>query len=244
MLVGLLPLVLGLALWEALGTDQSFSFPRPSSWWAAASDMWQAGELAPALRRTVLTFVLGLSASIVVGSALGWLIGASTRFHQALNPILEFIRSTPSVAIVPVATVLFGVSMRMSIVVMLTAIIWPVLLSTTTARRTITPVRLEMGHVVGLSRSDQMRKVVFPSLLPAIMTGTRVSASQGLIIALIIDIIGSGEGIGRVLVEKQQLYEAASVWALMVIIGLLGLVANGLVGAVDSYVQRGWRTES
>ncbi|KRE39392.1 hypothetical protein ASG73_03460 [Janibacter sp. Soil728] len=240
--LGLSPLVLGLILWEVFGDPTSFTFPPPSQWWTAAQGMHQEGLLVVAVWRTMLTFLLGLAISVFVGVVLGWAIGASRRVELALSPLLDFFRSMPSPALVPIATVIFGVSIGMSAIVMLIAIVWPVLLATVTARQTIPPVRLEMGRVLGLSTIDQLRKVVFPSLLPAIMTGTRVAVSQGFVIALLIDIIGSGAGVGRLLVVRQQTFDAASVWALLVVIGLFGLVANGVVAILDHRVQKGWRS--
>lgn len=239
--LGLTPLVVGLVVWQIAGSPMSFTFPNPGTWWRAALSMHEQGLLIPALMRTILTFVYGLALSVLVGVGAGWFIGANRLAERALSPVLDFFRAMPSPALVPVATVIFGVTVGMSAVVMLISIVWPVLLSTISARKTIPPVRLEMGRVLGLSRFDQMRKIVFPSLLPAIMTGTRVAVSQGFVIALLIDIIGAGAGIGRLLVVRQQTFDGASVWALLVVIGLFGLLANGLVALLDHRVQRGWK---
>ena len=122
------------------------------------------------------------------------------------------------------------------------AAFWPVLLAVASARQNIPHVRLEMGRVLGLSKAQQMLKVVLPSLLPAVMTGSRVVVSQGFVVALLIDIIGAGAGIGRLLVVRQQAFDASAVWALLVIIGLFGLVANLIVAAADNRVQTGWRS--
>ncbi|WP_068398765.1 ABC transporter permease [Kribbia dieselivorans] len=240
--IGLTPLVLVLVGWQVFGDPVDFTFPPPSTWWEATKLMWASGELPTALTRTLWTFALGLVFSVVLGTALGWLIGASKTVDRALSPLLDFFRSMPSPAIVPVATIVFGVTIRMSVVVMVLALIWPVLLAVASSRQNIPTVRLEMGRVLGLSGFDRMRKVVLPSLLPAVMTGTRVVVSQGFVVALLIDIIGAGAGIGRLLVVRQQSFDAAAVWALLVIIGLAGLVANLLVSALDNRVQRGWRS--
>lgn len=240
LIVGLSPLVGGLLLWQALGSDDAFTFPRPSSWFDAARTMWQSGELGPALRQTLTTFALGTGVAIVIGAALGWTIGALRSADRSLSPSLEFLRAAPAPALVPVATVLLGVSTLMSVVVMVTAVVWPVLLSTASARREIPPVRLDAGRVLGLSRWHRIRKIEFPSLLPGIMTGVRVTTSLGFVVSLVLDIIGSGSGIGRLLVIKQQSFESPSVWAILVVIGLFGLAANSLVAVAEERVRRGW----
>lgn len=237
--MGLTPLLLLLLLWQLFGSTESLTFPPPSSWWQAANDLFLSGELTQAMSRTLMTFILGVSVAIVVGVAIGWLTGSSRRLARAVNPILELFRTTPTPALVPIATVLFGVSISSSIVIMLISVVWPVLLNTVSSRQLIPAVRIEASEILGLNKFDRMRKVIFPSLLPDIMTGVRTTVSLGFIVALLIDIIGSGAGLGRLLVVSQQQFDSASVWAILVIIGFFGLIVNGAVIYLDTLVKHG-----
>lgn len=241
-LTGLTPLIVLLTAWQVWGSETAFTFPPPSTWWTAAQSMRETGELTPALARTLQTFLYGTGAAIAVGVVLGSMIGASSRISRALSPILEFVRSMPAPTMVPVAVVLFGVSVAMSVFVMVLAVVWPVLLSTAEARRNVPQVRLDAGEVLGLGRTSRLRKVVFPSLLPDIMIGARVSVSLGFVVSLLVDIVGSGEGLGRLLVVRQQSFDAPAVWAILVVIGAFGFVANGLVAVLEKRVRRGWAT--
>ena len=89
---GLLPLILGLALWQALDPQRSPYFPPPSAWWDSVRVMIQNGKLAPALASTLVTFLLAMAIAGIIGGALGIMIGRSRQARRALGPLFEFCR--------------------------------------------------------------------------------------------------------------------------------------------------------
>ena len=82
--------------------------------------------------------------------------------------------------------------------------------------------------------------MIFPSLGPSVMTGLRISVSMSLIVTLVTDIIGTGRGLGRLLVDQQQFFESASVWGLLVVIGAFGYFINVIFGLFESVVFSRW----
>ncbi|GAA4474847.1 ABC transporter permease [Rhodococcus olei] len=238
MILGLTPLVIGLLAWQIFGSEVSFTFPRPSTWWDATQQMYDSGALMPAIRETLATLVIGLALSIVLGGIVGWVVGRSRQLERTLSPLLDFFRSMPAPALIPVITVLLGASVTTGAVIIIIGVMWPILLNTASARRNLPEVRLEMSGVLGLSRSAKMWRVIFPSLIPAMMTGIRIAASTGFVVVLVVDILGAGDGIGRLLLVSQQTFDAPAVWALLTIVGLLGLLVNGLAATADGWVRR------
>lgn len=236
--LGLTPLILALLVWQFAGSDTSFTFPRPSTWWDVAQRLESSGVLLPAIRETMLTLVLGLCLAIVLGCALGWVIGSSRQVDRTLSPLLDFFRSMPAPALIPIITVLLGANVTSGAVIIVIGVIWPILLNTASARRNLPEVRLEMATVLGLSRTTRAWRVIFPSLVPAAMTGIRIAASTGFVVALVVDILGGGVGIGRLLLVSQQTFDAPAVWALLTIVGILGLLVNGVAALADGWVKR------
>src|SRR5262245_21782781 len=114
-LLGLLPLIAILVYWQLTGDPMSTSAPPPSTWWTAFKVMYEDGTFMPAFWITLSTFLEALVAVTIMGVVLGIAIGASRRFHQTVNPLFEFIRTTPPAAIVPVAVLIFGISRRLTI---------------------------------------------------------------------------------------------------------------------------------
>lgn len=237
---GLIPLVLLLAIWQLVGSDSSLSFPPPSTWIDSLKELADEGSLFPALRTTLETFALSLVFATIIGAAMGMAIGASRRVDRALTPLLDIFRSVPPPAYVPVAALILGISMRMSVTVVVIAIVWPILLNTAGAMRGIPAVRFEMSRTIGLGRFERIFKVVVPSLLPAIAVGVRVAVSISLVVTLLVEIIGSSDGIGQLLAERQQSFDAAGVWGLLLLIGVLGVLINALIAAGERRLLRNW----
>ncbi len=115
---------------------------------------------------------------------------------------------------------------------------WPILLNTATAMRAVPAVRLDMSRTLGLTIGERWRKVVLPTLAPGIMLGVRVAASMALIITLLVDILGAGEGIGRLLVENQQKFDARAVWGLLLIVGTVGYLTSATLARVAAQLTR------
>jgi ABC-type nitrate/sulfonate/bicarbonate transport system permease component len=237
---GLLPIAALLAIWQIVGNPNSATAPAPSSWWPAFKAIEKSGAFWPALEKTMVLYVEGLVAATILGVVLGIALGSSRRITKALGPLLEFIRATPAAAIVPAAIVVFHANTRTDIGVVVYGSIWPVLLNTAAARAALPPLRLEVAHALGLSWWDRMRKVVLPSLLPEIVVGIRIAAPVCLIITLLADFMLATGGIGYLLVLYQQSYVASNAFAMLAVIGIIGITINLALGSAERVVLHRW----
>lgn len=237
---GLLPLALLIACWQLFGADNSYTFPKPDTWITSLRDMHDQGVLLPAVSVTLRTFAYSLVAATVLGVLLGVLIGGSRTADRALGPILDFFRSLPPPAIVPVAGLLLGLDLKMSVVVVTIAIVWPILLNTASAMSNVPRVRIDMSRTLGISWTERYRKVILPSLLPSVMVGVRISVSISLVVTLVVDILGSGAGLGRLISERQTNFDAPGTWGLLAPIGLFGFLLNGLLAVLERRILRNW----
>lgn len=237
---GLTPLVAGLMLWQWLGSSDSFSFPRPSSWFEALHRSASNGELWPAVQRTFETFALSLVLASIVGLAIGLIIGGSHRLDRALAPTLDFLRSVPPPVFVPIGALLFGATLLSGVLIVTLAIVWPILLNTASARRHISPVRLDASRVLGLSGPARLAKIVVPSVVPGAFLGIKLAISYSLIATLLVDIIGSGSGIGRLLMVAQSSFDSRLVWGLLLLLGLFGYLLNSALVLLEDRLLRNW----
>jgi ABC-type nitrate/sulfonate/bicarbonate transport system permease component len=175
-----------------------------------------------------------------VGALLGMLMGASARVDRALSPIMDFFRSLPPPAIVPVVGLILGLTPLSNVVIVVIAVVWPILLNTVTGMRSVPRVRLEMARTLGLSPSERLFKVVVPSVAPSVMVGVRIAASSALIVTLLVDMLGTGDGLGRQLVLSQSRFQGGAVWGLLLVTGLLGYLLNVAIGLGEHYAFRNW----
>ena len=215
----------------------SLSFPPPDEWVKAIARMYADGQLAPAILHTLGTFAFGLLLAVAIGAAAGIAIGYSPVVDRYLTPTIDFVAAIPGAALVPVAVLLLGQSPLSGIAVVALIVSWPILLNTATAMRSIPDVRLEMSRTMGLSPLHRWTKVILPSLSPGILLGVRVASSLAIIITLLVDILGSGMGIGRLLVESQQHFDAAAAWGLLLIVGTFGYVMSLLLSLLERQIS-------
>lgn len=226
---GLLPLVALLAVWQVVGDPASPYFPVPTQWALAVAELWSEGELAVAIGWTTATFVLGLAAATAVGAVLGTIVGSSRLADRACGPTLEFLRILPAAALLPVFALILGYTMQMKLAVVVLPATWPILLTCRSARRSLSPVLLDVSRTLGLTRRERITKVMVPALIPAVLLGVRVAAPLALIITLLVEIVTRINGLGALLGAAQSNFLSAQVYGLLAISGLLGYLVNWLV---------------
>lgn len=237
---GLLPLLVLLLVWQAIGPARSISYPRPDAWLLGLGNLLTDGTLLPALRTTVLTFAASLLVATPVGALLGMLMGASDRVDRALSPIMDFFRSLPPPVVVPVAGLILGLTPLTDVAIVVLAVVWPILLNAMMGIRGVPRVRLEMARTLGLRPTERFLKVVLPSVAPSVVVGVRIAASSALIVTLLVDMLGTGDGLGRQLVLNQQRFQAGAVWGLLLVSGVLGYLLNLAIGLAEHYAFRNW----
>ncbi|HZO37241.1 MAG TPA: ABC transporter permease subunit [Solirubrobacteraceae bacterium] len=238
--LGLLPLVVGLACWELFGDKGSPTFPPPSTWWDALRILNDDGTLMPAIGETLKTFAVALAVATAIGVALGIAIGMSRIVDRALGPLLEFFRIMPPPAIIPVAVLVIGTNLQMKVLVVVLACVWPILLNTTSAVRAIPPVRIAMARSLRLSNPALLRKVIVPSTLPGSVLGLRVATPLCFIVTLVVEMLASSGGVGQLILLNQRNFNAQAVFGLLVVIALLGLALSLLIAATESRALRRW----
>jgi ABC-type nitrate/sulfonate/bicarbonate transport system permease component len=241
-LPGLLPLIAVLIAWQLLQHGQSPYFPRPSLWVDALADLASSGKLLVALVATVRSFVVALLLAVLIGSSLGMIVGRSRSAALALGPIFALLRCLPAAALVPVAVLFGGYTESMKLQVVVFVAIWPVLMTVQAGAERLSPARIELARSLHFSPWQGVAKVLLPSMVPFILLGARITAPVVLIIVLLVEIVTQVPGLGGLLSDGQQNYQAAEVYGIVAISGVLGLGTSFLV----SYIERlamGYRSD-
>jgi sulfonate transport system permease protein len=235
---GLLPLGLGLVLWQIFGSPNSPYFPPPSEWLRALEGLAKAGRLWPAVATTLTDFAAALLISVVLGSALGIVLGRSRMLDRLLGPLLEFGRTMPAGALVPVAVLIMGYTSSMTLAVVVLTSFWPILLNTRAGARSISPDRLDTARALRLSWWATQRKILLPSVAPSILLGTQIAAPITLIIVLLVEILTQVSGIGRQIALAQSVFRSATVYGLVALTGCFGLAVNWFIGGIGRLTRK------
>ena len=189
-----------------------------------------------AVGETLLAWALGLAAAVVSAAVLGLIIGMSPFLRRFTNSTIEFLRPVPSVALIPLAVLLFGVKIESSLMLIIYACFWQVLIQVLYGVADVDNVATQTAQSYGFSRLQRIRDVVFPTVLPYLMTGIRLAAAVALILAITAELIIGSPGLGREIANAQSGGAISGMYALVLATGLLGVAINMVMRLVERRV--------
>lgn len=236
-LLGLAGLVALVALFEVLPRLEvlpSQFFPTSSQIGAALLDEVGRPDFWTAVLDTVQGWGLGLLIASVAGVVLGIVIGSSHLLQEVTSSTIEFLRPIPSVALIPLAALLFGTEIESKLMLVVYAAFWQMLIQVLYGVQDVDPVAEDTARSYGFSRWARVRYVTWPTALPYVMTGLRLSAAVALILAVTAELVIGNPGLGHRLAVAQSSGALSSTYALVVVAGLLGVIVN----VVFRFVER------
>ncbi|KUN23488.1 ABC transporter permease [Streptomyces antibioticus] len=230
--LGAAGLAVFLALGEVvprLGLVEEAYFPPTSRIADALADELSDGTFWTALGDTLTGWGLGLLIASTAGIVAGVVISVVPYLRDATASTIEFLRPIPSVALIPLAVLLYGTELRSVLLLVVYASFWQVLIQVLYGVQDLDPVAEETARSYGLGTWARIRHVLWPTALPYVMTGVRLAAAVALILAVTAELVIGAPGLGQRIAVAQNSQAVPEMYALVVVTGLLGLLIN--VGA-------------
>lgn len=225
----------------------SQDFPPPSLILPRMYRLWLTGPastafLTPAARRDVGGSLAHLLLAWLIGGlvalVLGLVCGRDERAYHLVHPLVQFGRTIPQPALVPVFLVLFKLGVGMQIASIAFGAVWPVLLNTIEAVRFVDPLLLETARAFRVGAPRRVLTVILPAIAPRVFAGLRISLSIGLILLVLAETIGADHGLGFQLNTWFETFELPDAWAALVLFGLLGYLLNTALLGVERRLLR------
>ncbi|GII85505.1 nitrate ABC transporter permease [Sphaerisporangium siamense] len=205
--------------------DERF-LPPASRILAALADELRTADLWAALAETLRGWALGLAIAFCAAVLAGVVIDAVPGLRAASHSTIEFLRPIPSVALIPLATLLFGASLGSTLLLVVYASFWQVLIQVLYGVADVDTVADDTARSYGLSRWSRVRHVVWPTALPYVMTGLRLAAAVAFILAVTAELVIGSPGLGLRIQIAQSSGAVATMYALVVLAGLVGIAVN------------------
>jgi ABC-type nitrate/sulfonate/bicarbonate transport system permease component len=232
-----------LLLWLVLGLtgvlDPSAIPGLPATAAALAREL-VSGDFWAALGATLSGWALGLVIGSAAGLLLGTLIGLSGVLQVSTAVVVEFLKTVPIIAILPLAILLLGTSLTMKVALVAFGVMWPLLVQTMYGVKAMDPVIRDTATAMGIGPVRRFFGVVLPSAAPFIATGLRVAAAGALILTIVVELIAGGSGIG-VLISKAAISGVGALpamYARIVVAGILGFLVATLLTRVERRLLR------
>ncbi|MDZ5077328.1 ABC transporter permease [Nesterenkonia sp. HG001] len=233
---GVLSLILVLELLPRSGAVDARFLPPFSEIAAALADRITTGEFWTALGDTLVTWAIGFSIALVAGIVLGMVIGSVGILRDATASTIEFLRPIPSVALIPLAVLMLGTGRPGTLLLVVYATFWQVLVQVLYGVQDVDPVARDTARSYRFRFLTTARTVVWPTTLPFAMTGFRLGATVALILTITGELIIGTPGLGRLLAVAQQSGQVSSMYALVIVTGLIGVLVNLGARAVERRV--------
>lgn len=186
-----------LALWQWVGGQLNpILLATPTAVLSAFVDLIQKGELQPAFLVAMEDLVVGYVLAMIVGVAIGFVMGRNRTVEQILNPYINFMLATPLVAVVPLLVVWFGIGYEARVAVVFILALWSIIINTQVGVKGTPKLLMEVGQVYHLTSLQQIRYISFPFAVPYIFAGLRIGLGKALIGMIIAEMEVSIVGLG------------------------------------------------
>lgn len=232
--------VLGvLALFELLpriGVLPSDHFPPISETLSTLFDQLGESRFWEAVGNTLEGWALGLGIAAGLAIPIGIVIGSSRLLYRATRGVIEFLRPIPSVALIPLAILIYGTGLQSKVFLAAFASFWQVLVATLYGVQDVDPVATDTARSFGFSRPQRLLRVTLPSAVPYIATGIRIASAVSLILTVTAELVIGAAGLGRSINLARSGGNEELMYALILATGVLGLVLNAVFQRVERRV--------
>jgi NitT/TauT family transport system permease protein len=181
------------------------------------------GDLISTLERVVIAFIIAL----VIGLPLGLLLGRSEKIYRSVEFIIDFFRSTPASALFPLFLLVFGITDTSKIAVAAFASMLIIIFNTAYGVMHAKKSRVLAAQIMGATKAQIFRWILFWESLPQTFIGLRSAVSLSLIIIILTEMfIGTTSGLGRKIIDSQITYEIPTMYATILLAGIVGYLLN------------------
>jgi ABC-type nitrate/sulfonate/bicarbonate transport system permease component len=225
-LLGLIGFALILEIMPRIGLVSPQYLPPFSAIMVALFRELMSATFWTAFADTMRAWALGLVISLAAGTVIGIIIGSSSLLRTLTYSTVEFLRPIPSVALIPLAVLLFGTQLESTLILVVYAAFWQVLIQVLYGVHDVDPVARETARSYRLGTFAQIRYLVWPTMLPYLMTGVRLAAAVALILAITSEIAIDTEGLGREISQTEAGGAVAIMYAYVIVTGIVGVIVN------------------
>jgi len=229
----LLPLVGPLLLfgvWELVITMKLIRpvlLPPPAETLAHLWEVTVTGDIAEDFFATVYRTLVSFGIAVAIGVPLGVMLGSSVNAYRSVEFLVDFFRSTPSSALIPLFMLIFGISDHNKIAIAAFAAVLLVLFNSAYGVMNAKKTRVMAAQIMGVSRWHVFKDVMLMESLAQTFVGLRTGVSMALVIVIVAEMfIGSENGLGHRIIDAQQVFNVKDMYTSILITGALGYFLN------------------
>jgi ABC-type nitrate/sulfonate/bicarbonate transport system permease component len=229
-MVRLLSVVAVLALWEVVGRRMNpilLSYPTAIA--EAGVSIVRSGELPIQLALSLRIFALGFVLAAVFGITLGMLMGRYHVVDYLVDPYINALYATPTVALIPLIMLWLGLEFKAKVAIVFLVSFFPIVVNTQSGVRNVSAELVDIARVFGARERDVFRKIIFPASVPFILVGLRLAIGRAVVGMVTAEMFTAISGLGGLLMLYANSLATDRLFVTIVVLSLLGVILTELV---------------
>jgi nitrate/nitrite transport system permease protein len=227
-----------LLVWQVISHTGDKQLPGPAAVWTSATELfahpfYEKGPNDMGIGWNILSSLkrvgLGFGLAALVGIPLGFMIGRFNFLNQMTGPIISLLRPVSPLAWLPIGLMVFKAANPAAIWTIFICSIWPMVINTAVGVRQVPQDYLNVARVLNLSEWTVMTKILFPAVLPYMLTGVRLAVGTAWLVIVAAEMLTGGQGIGFWLWDEWNNLNVAHILIAIFVIGGVGLVLEALL---------------
>lgn len=233
-----------LVAWELAARLAGWSaqvFPGPVTVAQGAIELIMNGKLFADSVASLFRVTIGFDLAILTGIPLGIILGRMTRLSKFISPLIQFLRPISPLAWIPLAMLWFGIGEQPAVFLIFLACFFPMVTATVIAVHAIKPIYFQVAANFGFSRREVLFKVIFPAILPDIVTALRMTIGIAWLVVVAAEMIAVQSGLGYLILDSRNALRMDYVMVGMVAIGIIGLMLDYMMRILSDIDEVKWR---
>lgn len=234
-----------LILWEMIVRLSGWSsqvFPGPLVVAEGGMELLLNGKLLRDSVASLYRVTTGFYLAALVGIPLGIVLGRMDKFSKFVNPLIQFLRPISPLAWIPLAMLWFGIGEKPAVFLIFLSCFFPLVTSTVIAVHSIKPIYFQVAANFGFTPREVLLKVIFPAILPEIVTALRMTIGIAWLVVVAAEMIAVQSGLGYLILDSRNALRMDYVMVGMVTIGVIGLLLDYMMRRLSEIDEVKWRT--
>lgn len=223
---GVVTLIGVWALGSTVWASGAFQVPTIAATWSALVEMWRSGELWTDFTASLERVGIGYAISIVVGVALGLLIGSFRSAEAFFEPQLGFLRYIPATALTPLLLIWMGIDEAPKIALIVLGTVFYNVLMVADVTRAVPRELISAAYTLGAKRLTVLRRVILPHSWPGIVDVARINLAAAWLMLVVAELLAAQDGLAFRIIRAQRFRRIDRMFALLLVFGLLGIASD------------------
>lgn len=235
-------LIIILAIWEICGQLKlidPFMFSWPSSIMKSGIEFFRSGEVFKHLAVSAMEVGFGFAMALI-GIPLGLMMGYWKKLEMAFDPFVTALYTTPMIALTPLFVLWFGLDTLSKVMMVFALSIFPILINTMSGVKMTDPSLVKAARSYGASEFQMFKEVIFPSVIPFMITGIRLAIGRALIAMVVAEMLAGNIGIGFAIRHASELFQTAEYLAYIVVLMVLSVWVTEMLKVLEKKLAP-WR---